>query len=129
MPQSFCRNFAVLGLALCVCAAAAASSFGRWPWALAVLVGGSWLFLNLFMLVSLMEMTLDPKGRKKDRVLIYSILKFPVLYVAGFFVLKSRFFPVGGVLTGLTLVLAAFVASWMRAGVASNRQVGKAGAA
>ena len=128
MPQSFCRNFAVTGFALCAAAAGVCLALGLWLWALGILVGGAWLFLNLTLLIRLMTMTFDAKVRRKDRVLFYSVLKFPVLYIAGFFILKSRTFPVYSVLIGLTLFMAAFAAGWIAMNARENGAVGKAGA-
>ena len=54
-------------------------------------------------------------GQKKA-ILIFSTLKFPVLYLAGFFILKSRFFSVPGILIGITVFLAAFGWAWMSGG-------------
>lgn len=98
--------------------AAAATAFaaaGNYSGALGALAGGAWLFLNLLLLARLMEMAIDVKSRgKKDKILVLSVLKFPVLYLTGFFILKSRIFPVTGILAGLTAVIAAFAFQWLR---------------
>lgn len=59
-------------------------------------------------------MGIDAKAEHGKRILLYSLIKFPVLYVAGFFILKSRFFPLASILTGLTLFFAAFALTWLR---------------
>ena len=78
-----------------------------------LLTGGLWFFLNSFFLYQLLEIGLGNKSKHKERILIFSILKFPVLYLIGFFILKSRFFPIYSLLLGLTLYFTAFGIVWM----------------
>ncbi|MBI4352474.1 MAG: F0F1 ATP synthase subunit A [Candidatus Omnitrophica bacterium] len=75
--------------------------------------------MNLWLLFRVLEMGLKGKAdlNLKNKIRWLLTLKFPVLYLAGFLVLKTRFFPVEGILTGLTLFLAAFTFGWMRANV------------
>lgn len=81
-------------------------------WAAAVMTGALWIFLNVYFLFRLIDMGMNARGGKKDKILVLSIFKFPVLYVAGFFILKSRFFPVYGIVAGLTVFMAALVIVW-----------------
>ena len=104
----------VAGLALSGLAAAAFLPAGRWLWAAGLVVGAFWVFLNTYFLFQILEMGFNPKARHRDKLLLFSILKFPVLYLAGFFILKSRFFPVWGILTGAGIYLAAFLVGWAR---------------
>ena len=114
MYNTFLKNFSILGLGLAAIAASVFLPFGLWKWSLGILVSAFWIFLNIFSLFQLVEMGFNGKSTPKDRVLLLSILKFPVLYLAGFFILKSRFFPMGSVLLGLGLFLAVFSISWFR---------------
>ena len=77
-------------------------------WAAGFAVGGAWVFLNFYLLFQLLKIALSQPARK-NRIFVLSMLKFPVIYVAGFFILKSRFFPVSGVLTGLTIFFIAMI--------------------
>lgn len=88
-------------------------------WVGAVLTGAAWVFLNFYFLFRLLDIAVSfdmasrrMMGRRRDHILLWSLLKFPVIYVAGFFILKSRFFPVSGILTGLTVFFAALIFSW-----------------
>ena len=90
-------------------------------WVGAVLAGAAWVFLNFYFLFRLLDISFSPAPKSnpatqasagRDKILLWSILKFPVIYVAGFFILKSRFFPVSGILTGLTIFFAALIFSW-----------------
>ena len=115
MRNSFFKGVAIAGFILSAAAALVLFFLGHWPWALGVLVSAFWIFLNSFFLFQLLEMSFSPaKDKPKERVLILSILKFPVLYVAGFFILKSRFFPIYSILLGLTLFMLAFSLVWFR---------------
>jgi hypothetical protein len=83
---------------------------------LGVLTGLAWMFLNTHFLMRLIKMgfenTQGSSAQQKKRILVLSVVKFPVLYLTGFFILKTRFFPIGGILTGLTLSLIALVVWW-----------------
>ena len=87
---------------------------GAWMFGLGIWVGTAWIFLNSYFLFRLFQISFDPGASRSDRILVLSILKFPVLYVAGFFILKTRVFPVYAILAGLTLFMIAFVFSWAR---------------
>lgn len=114
MASVFFNTLSLIGFLLSVLVSASLSFAGRWPAALGVLVGALWIFLNSFFLFQLLEMSIHRKARQKDRILLFSVFKFPVLYVAGYFILKSRFFPIYSLLVGLTLFLAAFGLAWIR---------------
>ncbi len=81
-----------------------------------VLTGVAWMFLNAHFLMRLIKIGFEnpqsPSVQQKKRILVLSVVKFPVLYLAGFFILKTRFFPIGGILTGLTLSLIVLVVWW-----------------
>lgn len=55
----------------------------------------------------------EAKEKLNEKILLLSVLKFPVLYLAGFFILKSRAFPILSIFTGLTLFFAAFLLTWI----------------
>ncbi len=86
----------------------------QWMSGLGVWVGALWIFLNSYFLFHLVQVGTQSKVRMSDRILLISILKFPVLYIAGYFILKSRVFPIGGILTGLSLFILAYIFTWIR---------------
>lgn len=114
MQNYFFKNVSISGSLLALAAAAVFCFVKPWVWAAGVLTGALWVFLNSFFLFQLLDMGLHPRPHSKDKILIYSMLKFPVLYVAGFFILRSRIFPVMSLLAGLTAFFAAFAAVWMK---------------
>lgn len=126
LENSFYKNTALAAHLLALAAAAGLMMLGHWPWSLGVLVATFWIFLNFFFLFRLLDMVMNPKGKAKNRILLLSILKFPVLYAAGFFILKSRFFPIYSLLLGLTLFMIVFTFGWFRMNLGSKSLEGRA---
>ena len=114
IERSFFKNLTVLAAVLCLGSAALSFGLGAFTFGAGVLIGGAWIFLNSYFLFRLVNAGLEPKARMNDRILLFSILKFPVLYVAGFFILKARVYPIYGILAGLTVFMIAFIISWFR---------------
>lgn len=120
MSSEFFKKVSIAASALVALAAGAFLAFGRPASAAGTVVGGFWIFLNVYFLFRVIEAGMA--GRHPKNLLFLAVLKFPVLYVAGYFILKSRFFPVEGVLAGLTAFMAAFVVQWTRANLPAGRQ-------
>jgi hypothetical protein len=89
-------------------------------WSAGVLTGGAWMYVNFYFLFRLLDLGFASSmgavsavsSRTRDRILVMSVLKFPVIYLAGFFILKSRLFPLSAVLVGLTIFFVALLISW-----------------
>ncbi len=124
MKDSFFKGIAIPGFIVAAFAALVLLGLGHGIWSWGVLVSTCWIFLNTFFLFQLVEMGLNPAPKHKDKILLISILKFPVLYVAGYFILKSRFFPIYSLLLGLTLFMLVFTGAWLRTNLRKD-QVGK----
>ncbi len=126
----FFKKLALTAATLFLTASSIWAVCGAWIFAWGILTAGAWIFLNSYFLFSLVQIGFQPKQRMSDKILLFSILKFPVLYVVGFFILKTRFFPVYSILTGLTIFMAAFILCWVRynlsAGAASIAGEGQA---
>ena len=118
MQDSIFSNGSKLGLGLCFLVSLALGIMDLWTWAFGVVISGFWVFLNLFSLIKLIQISLSQNKKVKNKILILSVLKFPVLYIAGFFILKTRFFPIYSVLIGLTLFLAAFCLGYFKENLA-----------
>ncbi len=79
-----------------------------------VLTAACWMFLNLFFLFKLLVMGANAgQPKHPGRLLVLTVLKFPVIYLAGYFILSSRYFPVSSLLTGVTLFMLALGVTWM----------------
>jgi len=64
---------------------------GLYP-SLAVLSGGVWGMLNFIFITFLVKNTLVPEGANLVRVSIIALIKFPLLYLTGYFLLKIPHF-------------------------------------
>lgn len=72
-------------------------------WASGLMIGVIWSVLNYSLTLNLFEIALLKKDPKRmGRILM---IKFPVLYLAGFFILRSRLFPEMSILAGIGLAL------------------------
>lgn len=75
-------------------------------WATGFLAGFCWSLLSLYFTLKLIKTVILKQGLVKLLVLV--LIKFPVLYFAGFWLLASRFFPVYSLLIGGVLVFLTF---------------------
>lgn len=124
MKSAFFDRVAMLGFALAAMGAGVCLFLRQPLWSAGVWVGTFWIFLNTFFLFQLIEIGFTGKpvqavaGHKPpvmNKILLFSILKFPVLYCTGFFILKARVFPAFSLLLGLTLFMIAFSLAWFSA--------------
>ena len=114
MYNTFFKNVTFLGLGLSAGFVFVFIFIKGWGWSAGILTGSLWFFLNSFFLYQLFQMSLNPRHGHKDKILIFSILKFPVLYLVGFYILRTRFFPVVSLLLGLTIYFVALGITWAR---------------
>lgn len=124
--NTFFKKTAIIAHLLAFIAALGLALMGLWPWSLGVLVATFWVFLNFFFLFKLIDMAMNPKGKAKNQIFVLSMLKFPVLYAAGFFILKSRYFPTYSLLLGLTLFMIVFTFGWFRMNLGAKPLEGRA---
>jgi len=73
-------------------------------WAAGLLVAVLWSILNFSLTIRVFEMAILKKDPKKLSAIL--LVKFPVLYVGGFFILNLKLFPLVSILAGITLTLA-----------------------
>lgn len=80
--------------------------FGLWK-TLSFFSGGIWGILNLLFITALVKAALRPGGMDTLRALGWAIIKFPLLYATGYFLLKvDQFYPLALVLgSALALVI------------------------
>ena len=82
-------------------------------WAGGVLTAACWMFLNVYFLFRLLSVGMRIEVKKNpNHILVLSVLKFPVIYLAGYFILKTRYFPMESILAGLTAFMAGLIISW-----------------
>jgi hypothetical protein len=77
----------------------------EFKFAAGILVGCIWGCLNLYFLTQLITEIFSPgKEVKKGKVIMIAVVKFPLLYAAGYLLLKTGYFPPLGLLCGFTLI-------------------------
>lgn len=73
-------------------------------WACGFMIGIIWCAANYALTIGLFEIAVLKKdARALKRILI---VKFPVLYLSGFFIMRSGYFPLMSLLSGAGLVIA-----------------------
>jgi hypothetical protein len=73
---------------------------------LAVLSAGIWSMVNLFFLSALIRTVVRPDGIDKMAALGLGLIKFPLLYAAGYFLLTAEIFRPIPLVIGFTTILA-----------------------
>ena len=127
MYKNFFNSLSTLGMMLAIVFSSVFFFIKDWTWSVGIMTGTLWVFLNSYFLYQLFEMGLAPalgnhddltsikqRARNRQKIMIFTILKFPVLYITGFYILKTRFFSVYSVLLGLTLYFFALGVVWFR---------------
>lgn len=70
-----------------------------------ILAGSVWGCLNLWFLTQLVVEIFSPgKEVKKGKVIVIAVVKFPLLYATGYFLLKINYFPPISLVSGFTLI-------------------------
>ena len=72
------------------------------PWIVGFLTGAAWSAVNFWLIIAILKIALLLKDKRRLSLLL--LVKFPLLYTLGFFILYSRFFPVYSVLAGASLI-------------------------
>lgn len=75
----------------------------QWRFAAGLLVAACWSITNFFLIIKLLKIAVLQQSKAKLSAIL--LVKFPVLYSIGFFILTSKFFPVSSLLAGLVSVL------------------------
>ncbi len=77
--------------------------------ALAILSAGIWAMLNLILITMLVKHTLRPEGPDTGRAIAAAFVKFPLLYLGGYFLLKVPQFDPIFLLIGFSGLLAIII--------------------
>ena len=97
----------------------------RFDYASGVFVGCGWGCVNLFFLTNLITETTNLEGVNRKRVLLLVLLKFPLLYVSGYLLLRINYFPVTSLLVGFTLIFVVILLKALGRIVISSGQTAK----
>jgi hypothetical protein len=74
--------------------------------ALGCLVGAAWGVLNLYAIKSLITEVITPDRPRKSVALVLALIKFPLLYAVGYFLLSLNYFSPESLLVGFSLMFA-----------------------
>jgi hypothetical protein len=99
------RTTAIVALLAALCLAV----YFDWKYALGFLVGVAWSLLNLTVIRGLIKEVVSPHEARKNVAALLALLKFPLLYVAGYFILVSEWFSVSSLMIGFSLMFAVIV--------------------
>jgi hypothetical protein len=75
----------------------------------AILSGGVWGMLNLLFLSAFIRVTLIPGKVPLEKAIVFGIVKFPLLYLAGYGLLKIKLLDPRLLLAGFSGVLAVML--------------------
>ena len=82
--------------------------FGPLP-TVAFFSGGVWGMLNLMFLSALVRVAIRPGGADVASTVVWMIIKFPLLYVSGYALLKIPRFDIVPLVLGFTLVIGVII--------------------
>ena len=102
------RTLKTTGVLLLLCLVFVSPYAGFYT-ALAIMSAGVWSMINLFFLVALVKAAVKPGQIDKIQVAVFAFVKFPLLYLAGYFLLKVEVFGLLPLLIGFSLPLAVVV--------------------
>jgi len=102
------RTLKTTGVVLLIGFGFGAYYFGFWP-ALAFLSGGTWGMVNIFFITGLVRASIRPEGVDVMKTAGLAVVKFPLLYLAGYFLLKVPVFEPLHLLSGFSLLFAVMV--------------------
>ena len=102
------RTLKTTGVVLLTAALFGLYYFGLWP-SLAFLSGGIWGMVNRIFITGLIRVTIRPEGVDISKAIGLGIVKFPLLYGAGYFLLKVPQFEPLHLLAGFSLLLIIIV--------------------
>jgi hypothetical protein len=68
------------------------------------LIGVAWSLTNLYFIKGMVVELITPNETRKDIAVVLGFIKFPVLYVGGFLIVASNYFPVYSLLAGFSLI-------------------------
>ena len=102
------RTLRTTGVVLLFCFPFGVYYLGFWP-TLAIFSGGVWGLVNLIFLSAVVRSTIRPGGVDKGNLIGFAVIKFPLLYVAGYFLLKVPQFEALNLLIGFSIILAVMI--------------------
>ncbi|MFC1475148.1 hypothetical protein ACFLQG_00735 [Candidatus Zixiibacteriota bacterium] len=107
-PDFIIRTLKTSGIVLLISFVFGFYYFGFYP-TLAFFSGGIWGMINLILIMRLVKAALRPEGADLATVILTGLVKFPLLYASGYFLLNVEQFDVKFIVYGFTLVMIIMV--------------------
>ena len=102
------RTIRTAGLVLLIGFVFIMYSFGFWN-GLAFFSGGVWGIINIMLLKDLIQNVFTPNDINTSAVALTALIKFPLLFVAGYFLVTIEMFDIKVLLYGFSLILVIMV--------------------
>ena len=103
-PDFIIRTLKTSGIVLLISFVFGTYYFGFYP-TLAFFSGGVWGMINLMLIMRLVKAAFRPEGIDTATVILTALVKFPLLYASGYFLLTIEIFDVLFVVYGFSLIL------------------------
>lgn len=114
----FVNSCALLTAGICVLLAC----IGRSGWIPGVIVGAVWSTINIIFTIRIFRAIILREARK--RIMVFLLIKFPLLYIGGALLLVYRVVSIGGFLVGLGVIFPALgVAFLWKSKLSHNRSL------
>jgi hypothetical protein len=68
------------------------------------LIGVAWSLTNLYFIKGIVTEVITPNETRKDVAVVLGFVKFPILYVGGYLIVASGYFPIYSLLAGFSLI-------------------------
>ena len=102
------RTIKTSGIVLLIAFVYGMYSFGFYN-GLAFFSGGIWGIINIMFLKSLVQEAFTPGEINTSAVAVTALIKFPLLFVAGYFLVSIEVFDIKVLVAGFSLILAVMV--------------------
>jgi hypothetical protein len=101
-------------LILVMAIAAVLTTMQQWRFAAGLIVASVWSIINFLLLTSLLKISV--LRQSKTRLWLILFVKFPVLYLLGYLLLVSKFFPIFSLLAGIAsfILITGVLNIWFR---------------
>ncbi len=100
--EDFIKKSVIWTAACVVLAALILGCLHRASWGMGLVVSAAWSIANFLLTIYLIKIAILEKNKKRLSLVLG--IKFPVLYLFGFWLLSSRFFPTLSLIAGQSLV-------------------------
>lgn len=85
------------------------SVYFDWIYSLGIFIGTLWGSANLWFIRQFVIHYITPGERDMKKLALLAVIKFPVLYVAGFLALWLKLFPIASFVIGFSLIFVVIL--------------------